>query len=63
LVEGDGIVRLGEARVKPWTLMRGWGNEVGENAHGISRSGRRSSRVEVKVLGGIHHVNYAQRKE
>ena len=52
------LVRRGGARVKPWTLTRGWGNEVGEDAHEIARSRRRSSRVDEKVLGGIDPVNF-----
>jgi hypothetical protein len=54
------LVRLCGAGVKPWTLTRGWGNEVGENAHEIARSRRRSSRVEEKVLGGIDQVNFTR---
>src|SRR6266576_3328743 len=54
------LVRLGGARVKPWTLTRGWGDEVGEDAHEISRSRRRSSRAVEKVLGGIGPVNFTR---
>ena len=52
------MVRLGRARVKPWTLTRGWGNEVGDDAHEIARSRRCSSRIEEHVLGGIDPVNF-----
>ena len=49
------MVRLGGATVKKlWTLTRGWGNEVGDDAHEIARSRRRSSRIDEQILGGIN---------
>jgi hypothetical protein len=45
------LVRQGGERVKPWTLTRGWGNEVGEDAHEIASSRSCSTRVEELVLG------------
>ena len=52
------LVRLGGVRVTPWTLTRGWGNEVGENAHEVARSRRCGTRVEEEVLGRIDPVNF-----
>jgi hypothetical protein len=52
------LVRLGGAKIKPWTLTRGWRNEVGKDAHEVARSRGRSTRVEEIVLGGVDPVNF-----